>query len=44
MDNAIYDPKEKFLNSCLNFAKFHLDKQKGEMFIIYSDLAYNLGI
>ena len=44
MDNAIYDPKERFLMSCLNFAKFHLAEGTGEMLLIYSDLATNLGI
>lgn len=44
MDNAVYDPKEKFLLSCLNFAKFHLDGVDGEMLLIYSDLATNLGL
>ena len=24
LENAVYDPKEKFLISCLNFAKYHL--------------------
>ena len=38
LDNAVYDPKEFFLNSCLNFAKFHLN-QNGEMLMIYSDFA-----
>ena len=44
MDNAVYDPKEKFLISSLNFAKFHLNPQNGEMLLIYSDLAVNLGL
>ena len=44
MDNAVYDPKEKFLISSLNFAKFHLDPENGEMLLIYSDLATNLGL
>ena len=43
MDNAIYDPKEQFLISSLNFCKFHLD-QNGHMLLIYSDFAYNLGV
>lgn len=42
-DNAIYDPKEKFLISSLNFAKYHMS-ETGEMLIIYSDLAQNLGL
>ena len=44
LDNAVYDPKEKFLISCLNFAKFHLDPDNGEMLLVYSDLAVNLGL
>ena len=43
LENAVYDPKEKFLWSSLNFAKFHLT-QTGEMLLIYSDLAANLGL
>jgi len=39
LDNAIYDPQEKFLNSTLNFAKHHMDVEYGDMFLIYSDLA-----
>lgn len=48
-DNAVYDPKERFLISCLNFAKFHLsDSQEEElspeMLLIYSDYAEHLGV
>ena len=42
LENAVYDPKERFLISCLNFAKYHLS-DKGQMLLIYSDLATNLG-
>ena len=44
LDNGVYDPEERFLKSALNFAKVHLDKAKGEMLLIYSDLAYQLGL
>jgi methylase of polypeptide subunit release factors len=44
LENAVYDDREKFLISSLNFAKFHLHPEKGEMLLIYSDLAQNLGI
>ena len=44
MDNAVYDPKERFLNASLNFAKYHLCRERGEMLLIYSDLAANLGL
>jgi len=43
LENAVYDPKERFLWSCLNFAKYHLSPD-GEMLLIYSDLATNLGL
>ena len=43
LDNGVYDQDEKFLKSALNFAKIHLDK-RGEMLLIYSDLAYKLGL
>jgi len=32
------------LKSALNFGKVHLDKSRGEMLLIYSDLAYQLGL
>ena len=44
LDNGVYDPQEKFLKSALNFARVHLDKANGEMLLIYSDLAYQLGL
>lgn len=44
LDNGVYDPQEKFIKSALNFAKMHLDKATGEMLLIYSDLAYQLGL
>ena len=44
LDNAVYDPNEKFLISSLNFAKFHMDPSTGQMLLIYSDLAQNLGL
>ena len=44
LDNGVYDPEEKFLKSALNFAKVHLDKNTGEMLLIHSDLAYQLGL
>ena len=44
LDNAIYDPNEKFLISSMNFAKYHMDPKNGKMLMIYSDLAKNLGI
>ena len=40
LDNGVYDPDEKFLKSALNFARVHLDKDGGEMLLMYSDLAY----
>ena len=40
LDNGVYDPQEKFLKSAFNFSRLHLDKTKGEMLLIYSDLAY----
>ena len=40
LDNGVYDPDEKFLKSAFNFCRVHLDKDKGEMLLIYSDLAY----
>jgi len=43
-DDAIFDPNEQFLMSSLNFAKYHLDPNSGEMLLIYSNLAQNLGI
>ena len=56
LDNGVYDPKENFLNSALNFASkqfvlcltspfigLHLSP-KGEMLLIYSDLALLLGL
>ena len=43
LDNGVYDQDEKFLKSALNYAKIHLDK-RGEMLLIYSDLAYKLGL
>ena len=43
-DDAVFDPNEKFLISSLNFAKHHLDPKSGEMLLIYSNLAQNLGI
>ena len=43
-DDAVFDPNEKFLISSLNFAKYHLDPKSGEMLLIYSNLAQNLGI
>ena len=46
-DNAIYDPQERFLISCFNFAKFHLAEselvEEPEMLLMYSDYAQNLG-
>ena len=44
LDNGVYDPDEKFLKSAFNFCRVHLDKTKGEMLLIYSDLAYQLGL
>ena len=47
-DNAVYDPKERFLISSFNFAKFHLahldEALSPEMLLIYSDYAENLGV
>lgn len=43
LDNGVYDPKEAFLEAALNFAKLHLSS-KGEMILVYSDLAYLLGL
>ena len=43
LDNGVYDPKETFLNSSLNFARLHLSPS-GEMLLIYSDLAMLLGL
>jgi hypothetical protein len=43
LDNGVFDPKETFLNSAFNFAKLHLNP-KGEMLLIYSDLAVLLGL
>ena len=43
LDNGVFDPKESFLNSALNFARLHLSP-KGEMLLIYSDLALLLGL
>ena len=44
LDNGVYDPNEKFLKSAFNFCRVHLDKSKGEMLLVYSDLAYQLGL
>ena len=44
MDNAVYDPKEQFLLSSFNFAKYHLCEENGNMLLIYSNLAENLGL
>ena len=56
LDNGVFDPKETFLNSALNFASklhTHLKRSlfiglhlssKGEMLMIYSDLAILLGL
>jgi methylase of polypeptide subunit release factors len=43
LDNAVYDPKEQFLLSSFNFAKYHMESD-GEMLMIYSNLAANLGL
>jgi methylase of polypeptide subunit release factors len=43
LDNGVYDPKETFLKSALNFARLHLSP-RGEMLLIYSDLALLLGL
>ena len=43
LESGVYDPKEQFLWSCLNFAKYHLS-QNGQMLLVYSDLAVNLGL
>ena len=43
LDNGVYDQDEKFLKSAFNYARIHLDK-RGEMLLIYSDLAYQLGL
>lgn len=50
-DNAVYDPRERFLISCLNFAKFHLalegfedSESTPEMLLIYSNYAQLLGV
>jgi methylase of polypeptide subunit release factors len=44
LDNGVYDsPEEHFLKSAFNFARVHLDKS-GEMLLVYSDLAYQLGL
>ena len=43
LDNGVYDPEEKFLKSALNFCRLHLSKS-GEMLLVYSDLAYQLGL
>ena len=40
LDNGVYDPQERFLKSAFNFCKIHLDKARGEMLLVYSDLAY----
>ena len=40
LDNGVYDPDEKFLKSAFNYSRVHLDKERGEMLLIYSDLAY----
>ena len=40
LDNAVYDPQERFLKSAFNFCRLHLNKERGEMLLIYSDLAY----
>lgn len=42
-ENAVYDEKERFLMSTLNFAKHHLSP-KGQLLLIYSDLAFNLDL
>jgi len=44
LDNGVYDPDEKFLKSAFNFAKVHLDRAVGEMLLIHSDLAYQIGM
>ena len=43
LDNGVFDPDSKFLKSALNFARIHLTEQ-GEMLLIYSDYAYQLGL
>ena len=43
LDLGVYDPNEQFLKSMMNFAKFHMDEKKGELLVIYSDFASNLG-
>lgn len=44
LDNGVYDTVDQhFLKSALNFARLHLDKE-GEMLLIFSDLAYQLGL
>lgn len=44
LDNGVYDTLDQhFLKSALNFARVHLDKE-GEMLLIFSDLAYQLGL
>ena len=43
LDNGVYDQDEKFLKSAFSYARIHLDK-RGEMLLIYSDLAYQLGL
>ena len=43
LDNGVFDPEEKFLHSAFNFARLHLSKT-GEMLMVYSDLAYQLGL
>lgn len=55
LDNGVYDPREGFLISSLNFASKHIYlmiyisieihlSPKGEMILLYSDLAYLLGL
>jgi methylase of polypeptide subunit release factors len=44
LDNGVYDSLDQhFLKSALNFARVHLAKE-GEMLLIFSDLAYQLGL
>lgn len=43
LDNGVYDPDEKFLTSAFNYCRLHLSQQ-GEMLLIYSDLAWQLGL
>ena len=44
LDNGVYDPEEKFLKAAFNFCRIHLCRQRGEMLLIYSDLAIQLGL